>query len=63
MATMNEQSAKARLTALHKEAGVIIRQRTNEGPLEPAFQATCPVDILDFMGRAATADNAEEDED
>jgi hypothetical protein len=42
---------------------VIIRQRTNEGPLEPAFQATCPVDVLDFMGRAATADNAEEDED
>jgi hypothetical protein len=37
MATTDEQSADARLAKLRRDPDVIVRERTNHGPLEPAF--------------------------
>jgi predicted nucleic acid-binding protein len=60
MATTDEQSADSRLAALRCDPNVIGRERTNHGPLEPAFEVTEPVDILEFMGRQ---DDCEESPD
>jgi hypothetical protein len=60
MATTDERSAEARLAALRRDPDVIIRQRTKQGPLEPAFEVVTPVDVLEFMGRQGDADELAE---
>lgn len=59
MATTDDRH-EVRLADLRRDPDVIIRKRTNEGPLEPAFEVTQAVDILEFMGRQDDADGPAE---